>query len=134
MASVKVNSLLPLPKKATPFSAGFDLQLPEDISLLKNESKKINLKIKLEMPDNVYCEIKLRSSVGSKKVILLSDLIDNDYREDLFLNVMNLSNETVQLKKGERVAQLLFRREPYVHLMRGEVTPNDRGAFGSTGK
>lgn len=132
---IKVNAPPHLfPNKATPNSAGFDLRLPEDIILHPNKPTKIDMRVALEMPADTYAQLKIRSSLGLRGIIMLSEVIDSDYRRNIFLSLMNLTLSDVKLEKMERVAQILFKENLQAELIAGVVSPTPRGGFGSTGK
>ncbi len=133
--NIKVNVTDPdfFPKQATPSSVGFDFKSPEDFTFESFKPYKINLGFRLDMPDDTFCQLNLRSSIGSKGVILLANTIDPDYKNDIFLSLMCLAGEPISFKKGQRIGQLIFSKRLLVQLTEGQVRSTERGGFGSTG-
>jgi dUTP pyrophosphatase len=123
---------------------GFDLFLPEDVSIQPFDTKFINLGIRCEYVSSsgVYYGYHLypRSSISKTKVRLANSvgIIDPNYRGYLIAAVDNISNEVQTLKKGERYFQLVFVKmeNPKYLEFTDKLSETDRGAggFGSTGK
>ncbi len=122
-----------LPRQATPLSVGYDFKSPHDVTLQPFTPTKINLGFRLDMPSDIHCQLRLRSSTGSKGVILLADTIDADYHGEIVLNVMNLTGEPIAFGAQQRIGQLVFAARIPVQLTEGHVEPTARGSFGSTG-
>ena len=123
--------------------AGFDLYLPEDVTVQPFETKFINLGIRCEYTDGKECysyHLYPRSSISKTKIRLANSvgIIDANYRGNIIAAVDNISNETQYLKKGERYFQLVFVKmdKPSKVVFTDELKSTDRGAggFGSTGK
>ena len=125
---------------------GIDLYVPEDITVEAFETKFINLGIRAEFQgsDEKYYGYQLypRSSISKTKLRLANSvgIIDPNYRGYLIAAVDNISDKVQQIKKGDRLFQLVF-----VQLMKPssiEIIPEDQlsstergsGGFGSTGK
>ena len=122
---------------------GFDLYLPEDVTIKPNETYFINLGIRCEYTkDNNYYAYHLypRSSISKTKIRLANSvgIIDANYRGYLIAAVDNISNEVQTLKKGERYFQLVFVKSDKLEnvIITDKLTETDRGSsgFGSTGK
>lgn len=132
-----------LPEYKTPLSAAADLCACIDapLTVYPGQRAKIPTGIAIEYEDrNVAALICARSGLSAKHGISLTNgvgLIDPDYRGELLVSVVNLSDVPYTFTDGERAAQLLL-----VPIMRGEFSEADEltatergeGGFGSTGK
>jgi dUTP pyrophosphatase len=93
----------------------------------------------LEMENGLECQVRPRSGLALKKglsVLNTPGTIDADYRGEIGVILVNLSNVAVSIEDGERVAQLVFCRVEHVSLTEVTVlTDSERGVggFGSTG-
>lgn len=135
------KSRQPLPSYATPGSAGMDLRadLDEVIDLQPLERTLIPTGLFLEIPVGYEAQVRPRSGLALKKGIGLVNspgTIDSDYRGEIGVIVINLSNAKVTIQPGERIAQLVV--APYtrvewtpVHVL-AESTRGD-GGFGHSG-
>jgi dUTP pyrophosphatase len=134
------NPDLPLPDRATPHAAGYDVRCADDsVTLRPGEIKLVATGLVMELPDGVECQVRPRSGLALSHGITLPNspgTIDPDYRGELRIIVQNLGSEPVTLRRGERVAQLVFSRfeTPEIVLaVRLTETGRGAGAFGSTG-
>jgi len=135
------NPDLPLPLRATPQSAGFDVRSAEGpVTLAPGEIKLVGTGLVMELPDGVECQVRPRSGLALRHGITLPNspaTIDPDYRGELRIILQNLGREPFTLERGERVAQLVFARfeAPAITLVE-QVSATDRadGGFGSTGR
>ena len=128
-----------VPRKEFPGDAGFDLTIPEDHLLAPGVPCRIDLEIVLQIPGGWYGQILGRSSVFQRGLSVHPGVIDSDYRGTVRLLVENRREEPVQVRCGERLAQLLILPVPRVGLRCiavGEIEPTRRGegGFGSTGR
>lgn len=129
-----------LPKRSTAHSAGYDFYLPMDVIIpAHNSTEIIPTDVKAYMQSNEVLLLYVRSSIGIKKGLVLSNgtgVVDSDY----FSNPTNdgnigiaLRNETdndVTLKKGERIMQGIFMN--YLVADDDDTTETRNGGFGST--
>ncbi len=130
-----------LPSYETSASAGMDVRadIAEDIVLRPLERKLIPTGLFLEIPEGFECQVRPRSGLALKSGISVLNspgTIDADYRGEVGVILINLSNEDFTVKNGDRVAQLVFARfEQAVWEESDELTESSRGAggFGSTG-
>ena len=114
------GSFLMLPKQGTAGSAGYDFFLPEDITLNPGDSSGIIFtNVKAYMNDDEVLKLFIRSSIGIKKGIILSNLtgiVDSDYYNNpsndgnIGIALKNMSNRIVSLKQGERIMQGVFEK------------------------
>jgi dUTP pyrophosphatase len=131
----------PLPQYETGASAGMDLRafLSEAIVLKPLERTLIPTGLFIELPIGFEAQIRPRSGIALKKGISLVNTpgtIDADYRGEIKLITINLSNEEVTIQDGERIAQMVIARHEKAEWVQVEVLEEtDRGAggFGHTG-
>ena len=134
------NPDLPLPARATPQSAGYDIRSAEhEVTLGPGEIRLVGTGLTMELPEGVECQLRPRSGLALKHGITLPNspgTIDPDYRGELKVIMQNLGSAPVVLKRGERIAQLVFARFEVVEI---EDVPTlsesgrGVGGFGSTG-
>jgi deoxyuridine 5''-triphosphate nucleotidohydrolase (dut) len=135
------KSAFEIPKYATPQSAGVDLRanISESIILKPLERKLIPTGLFIELPDGYEAQIRPRSGLAIKSGISLVNTpgtIDPDYRGEIGVIVINLSNDEFILNPGERIAQMVickFERVEWESV--SDLSESERGAggFGSTG-
>jgi dUTP pyrophosphatase len=129
------------PSYATEHSSGVDLKafISEPITLKPLERKLIPTGIYLELPVGIEAQIRPRSGIALKKGISILNTpgtIDSDYRGEIGIIVVNLSNDNVTIEPGERICQMVFAKYEKVILKNvNEVNQTNRGSggFGSTG-
>ena len=133
------NPDLPLPARATPQAAGYDIRSTTEVVLNPGEIRLISTGLIMELPEGMECQVRPRSGLALKYGITLPNspgTIDPDYRGEVKIIVQNLGSEQVTLIRGERVAQLVFSlfQSPEVSEVK-ELSSTDRGedGFGSTG-
>lgn len=106
-----------IPKRGTKFSAGYDFYLIDDIILNPGETKKIPTGIKVDMNDSEVLLIIIRSSLGFKYNIRLTNqvgVIDKDYYNNIsneghmWISIQNEGQDVVSLKKNTAVVQGIF--------------------------
>jgi len=146
MIKVKINKLpdnedIPIPSYQTPGSAAVDLYaaIKETVVIKPGEIKLISSGIKTEFPHGFIAEITPRSGLALKKGITFPNspgIIDSDYRDEIKIILMNLGKEDFIINRGDRIAQMNFKKVEIVEFE--EVKDlNDskrKGGFGSTGK
>lgn len=103
-----------VPQIKTQGSAGADIVIPDDVTIepfsLIGKGTLVPLGFSLDIPEGMQVHIMLRSSVGLKTPIRLSNgvgLIDSDYKGELCLLLDNLSKNSIHIKSGTRIAQLV---------------------------
>ena len=133
------NPDLPLPARATPQAAGYDIRSAIEVVLNPGEIRLISTGLIMELPEGMECQVRPRSGLALKYGITLPNspgTIDPDYRGEVKIIIQNLGSEQVTLIRGERVAQLVFSlfQSPEVLEVK-ELSSTDRGedGFGSTG-
>jgi len=131
----------PLPHYETIASAGMDLRanLTESILLNPMERAIIPTGIYLELPIGIEAQVRPRSGLAAKKgvtVLNAPGTIDADYRGEVGVILVNLSNDPFQIENGERIAQLIIARHEraeWIEVDELSETVRGEGGFGSTG-
>ena len=137
---LKVKKLHPeakIPVRKREGDAGLDLYSVEDTVLQPGEWKAIPTGVAVEIPEGYVGIIKDRSGLALKYALhCLAGVIDENYRGEVKVVIINLGKETVKLEKGSRIAQLLL--VPYLKaepVEVGDLSDTERGeeGFGSSG-
>jgi dUTP pyrophosphatase len=132
----------PLPAYATEGSAGMDLcaHIHESVVLEPLERKLIPTGLFIELPTGYEAQVRPRSGLALKQGITCLNspgTIDADYRGEIGVILINLSNEMQVIKTGDRIAQMVIAPVTQISWEPATaLTPTSRGAggFGSTGK
>jgi dUTP pyrophosphatase len=132
----------PLPEYATPGSSGMDLRanLSESIQLKPLQRTLVPTGLFLEIPNGCEAQVRPRSGLAIKNGITCLNTpgtIDADYRGELKVILINLSDQDHVINNGDRIAQLVFQQVEKVTLEQVEsleVTDRGSGGFGHTGK
>ena len=146
MVSINVKILangqgLELPKYATAQSAGADLlaAISEDIVLKPNERKLVPTGIAIALPANFEAQVRPRSGLALKNGITVLNTpgtIDADYRGEVCVILVNLSNEPFTISRGMRIAQVIIApvtQGSWNVVEDLDETARGTGGFGSTG-
>ena len=131
-----------LPRYETPLSAGMDVRanLDEPITLGPLERAMVPTGLFVELPQGYEMQVRPRSGLAAKRGITVLNApgtVDADYRGEVKVILVNLSNEPFEVCDGERIAQLVVARHECVEWEQAEVlsdTERGAGGFGSTGK
>lgn len=131
-----------LPEYSTEASAGMDLRanLDSDIVLKPLERGLVPTGLFLEIPVGYEAQIRPRSGLAIKKGITVLNspgTIDADYRGEVCIILVNLSDETFVIKDGERVCQMIVAQHEKVEWESVEILMDSNrgtGGFGHTGK
>lgn len=130
-----------LPEYATEFSAGLDVRANNDepITLRPLGRAMVPTGLFLEIPSGYEVQVRPRSGLAAKKgvtVLNAPGTIDADYRGEVCVILVNLSDTDFVVEKGERIAQLILARHEHIEWEQvDELAESGRGAggFGSTG-
>lgn len=141
-ANIVNRSKHKLPKYSTAFSAGMDIRanLDEAIVLGPGERKLIPTGIFIELPPQYEAQIRPRSGLALKKGITVLNTpgtIDADYRGEVGIILINLSDEQFQVNDGERICQMIIARHETVEWIEVDnlnETERGSGGFGHTGQ
>lgn len=131
----------PLPAYATAQSAGMDLRanIPESITLQPLERRLIPTGLHIALPEGYEAQVRPRSGLALKHGITVLNspgTIDSDYRGELMVLLINLSQDPFTVNDGERIAQLVIARHEQAVLTAVEVldeTERGIGGYGHTG-
>ncbi len=131
-----------LPAYSTQLSAGMDLRafLPASVVLKPMERKLIPTGLFVEIPAGYEAQIRPRSGLALKKGITVLNspgTIDADYRGEVGIILINLSNEDFLIESGERICQMIVASHETVEwnlVEKLEETQRGEGGFGHTGK
>jgi dUTP pyrophosphatase len=131
-----------LPEYATALSAGMDLRanLDESITLKPLERVLVPTGLYIAIPEGYEGQVRPRSGLALKKGITVLNspgTIDADYRGELRVILINLSNEPFVIQDAERIAQIIFARCEQVsweQVDNLDDTERGAGGFGHTGK
>ncbi|MBQ2429696.1 MAG: dUTP diphosphatase [Alistipes sp.] len=131
-----------LPEYQTPLSAGLDIRanLDESVTLRPLERAMIPTGLFVELPEGCEMQIRPRSGLAAKHGITVLNspgTIDADYRGEIKVILVNLSNEPFTIESGERIAQMIVARYEQIEWQPVEelgTTERGAGGFGSTGK
>lgn len=132
----------PLPEYATTGSSGMDIRafLTSPITMEPMERVLIPTGLFLALPENWEAQIRPRSGLAIKQGLTCLNTpgtIDADYRGELKVILINLSNEPQLITDGDRIAQMVFQKVEKVILEKVETleaTERGAGGFGHTGK
>lgn len=139
-ARLPSNPDLPLPARATPHAAGYDIRSAEaSVTLQPGEIRLVGTGLTMELPEGMECQVRPRSGLALRSGITLPNspgTVDPDYRGELRVILQNLGSRPVTLERGERIAQLVFARFEAPDVEEVEAvgeTQRGSGGFGSTG-
>lgn len=132
----------PLPKYETELSAGMDLyaNLEESICLKPMQRTLVKTGLFMALPDGYEAQVRPRSGLAYKKGITVLNspgTIDADYRGEIGVILINLSQEDFVIEDGERIAQMViapYTKASWLDVEELSITERGSGGFGSTGK
>jgi len=132
----------PLPSYETLGAAGMDVRanLSASVCVSPGERMLVPTGLYLEVPAGLECQVRPRSGLALKKGITVLNTpgtIDSDYRGEVGVILINLSNENFTIEPNDRIAQLVFCPVIQVTLIETDALESSErgtGGFGSTGK
>ena len=131
---------LPVPKYQTEKAAGVDLYSRVDAEVPPHQVSIIPLNVALQVPDDHFVLMTARSSLHKRGLMMANGvgIGDADYcgnDDEYHAALYNFSSQTVQIRKGDRLVQIIILPRPKVEfeLVKKLAAPN-RGGFGSTGR
>ncbi|MFN8241974.1 MAG: dUTP diphosphatase [Bacteroidales bacterium] len=132
----------PLPEYVTDRSAGMDLRafINEDIILKPLQRILVPTGLFIELPEGFEAQIRPRSGLALKKGITVLNspgTIDSDYRGEIGIILVNLSDTDFVISDGERICQMIIARHEkarWIEASELEETKRGSGGFGHTGK
>lgn len=136
------NKVIPPPSYATPGSAGLDLFAAneENIIVKPNQTCLVPTGIRIELPDGYEAQVRPRSGLAINYGIGILNspgTIDSDYRGEIKVILHNFGNKDFEIKRGDRIAQMVICKYEKVELEIVEdinVTNRGSGGFGHTGR
>ena len=140
LALKKLDEGLPTPAYAHPGDAGLDLYAASDVALGPGERAMVPTGVAVAIPEGYAGFVQPRSGLAAKKgltIVNTPGLIDSGYRGELKVIALNTdASVPIELKRGERIAQLVIQAVPAVEIeLAGELDDSERGegGFGSSG-
>ncbi|XP_022542741.2 deoxyuridine 5'-triphosphate nucleotidohydrolase, mitochondrial [Astyanax mexicanus] len=126
------------PTRGSSKAAGYDLYSAYDYSIGPMDKAIVKTDIQIAVPHGCYGRVAPRSGLAAKHFIDVgAGVVDEDYRGNVGVVLFNFSKETFEVKKGDRVAQLVCERICYPDLVEQKTldeTERGSGGFGSTGR
>lgn len=144
MLKVKIvnKSKHQLPEYSTEYSAGLDLRanIDSEVLLRPLERALIPTGLFIELPVGFEAQIRPRSGMALKygiSVLNTPGTIDSDYRGEIGIILVNLSNQEYTIKDGERICQMVINKHEHIEWEKVEeleTSHRGEGGFGHTGK
>ncbi|XP_026175495.1 deoxyuridine 5'-triphosphate nucleotidohydrolase, mitochondrial isoform X1 [Mastacembelus armatus] len=133
----KLSENATTPTRGSAKAAGYDLYSAYDYSIGPMDKTIVRTDIQIAVPHGCYGRVAPRSGLAAKHFIDVgAGVVDEDYRGNVGVVLFNFSKETFEVKKGDRVAQLVCERICYPDLVEQKTldeTERGAGGFGSTG-
>jgi dUTP pyrophosphatase len=136
----RLNPSIGLPAPATGGAAGFDLAAAEDVEVPPRGIRLVGTGLVIAVPNGYFLGIFARSSTPLKRGLMVANgvgVVDADYcgpDDEISVQVLNITDQPVVVKKGERIAQGIVLPAPEVRWEEVvEMSTPTRGGFGSTG-
>lgn len=137
----KLENFVSMPQYKTSGASAMDLvaAIDEDIVIPSGEIKIIPTGIAIELPHNTEAQVRSRSGLAIKKGIAVVNgigTIDEDYRGEICVGLINLSKEDFTIQRGDRIAQMAIMEvlKPQIEVLdKLSETQRADGGFGSTG-
>ncbi|XP_053784629.1 deoxyuridine 5'-triphosphate nucleotidohydrolase, mitochondrial isoform X1 [Desmodus rotundus] len=135
---VRLSEHATAPTKGSARAAGYDLYSAYDYTVPPMEKALVKTDIQIALPAGCYGRVAPRSGLAAKHFIDVgAGVIDEDYRGNIGVVLFNFGKEKFEVKKGDRIAQLICERiyYPEIEEVQGlDDTERGSGGFGSTGK
>jgi dUTP pyrophosphatase len=133
---------LPLPRPATPGSAGCDLRAAVETPLIlaPGQRELVPTGFAIAVPEGYEAQVRPRSGLALRSGIVLPNTpgtIDSDYRGEVKVILLNTASEPFAIERGDRIAQLVIApvvRPHFVEVKRLDGTQRGEGGFGHTGR
>jgi dUTP pyrophosphatase len=132
---------LPLPRRATPGAAGYDLCAAVDAALVLRPGERalVPTGFAIALPEGYEAQVRPRSGLALRHGVVLPNApgtIDSDYRGEVKVILQNLGDAPFTIRRGDRIAQLVVApvaRAEWDERAELEATPRGAGGFGHTG-
>jgi dUTP pyrophosphatase len=131
---------VPLPCRQTQGAAGFDLCAAEEIVIPAHGFGSVGTGLAVELPERTEAQVRPRSGLAAKHgigVLNSPGTIDSDYRGEIRVILFNTSDRDHQIRRGDRIAQLVFAALADVEMVEADSlseTSRGPGGFGHTGR
>ena len=136
----RLDPTIPLPIYGTDEAAGFDLASAHDLIIAPQHIALVRTGLVIEVPTGHCLAIFARSSTPLKRGLLVANgvgIVDPDYSgpdDEVMIQVLNITNTDVQVRRGDRLAQGIILPAPRVRWQEvEEIRDVTRGGFGATG-
>lgn len=132
----KLNSEAKLPRYAHKEDAGMDLFSIQDLILKPKHRAVVKTGISIELPKGYVSLVWDKSGIASKGIKTMGGVIDSGYRGEYKIVLVNLSSENFEIKKGQKIAQVLIQKveNPKIEIVENlSESSRAEGGFGSTG-
>lgn len=140
----KINYVSPyILEKGKESDSGYDLRLQaikdkENNVIESLETILIHTGVYLELPDDIEVQLRPKSSLSSKGLLVHFGTVDSGYRGELLVAMTNLNKDKVEFEYNRKIAQIVFNKKTDVDLEKvveiNKETDRGEGGFGSTGK
>lgn len=140
----KINYVSPyVLEKGKESDSGYDLRLQaikdkENNVIESLETVLIHTGVYLELPDDIEVQLRPKSSLSSKGLLVHFGTVDSGYRGELLVAMTNLNKDKVEFEFNRKIAQIVFNKKTDVDLEKvieiNKETDRGEGGFGSTGK
>lgn len=131
---------LPLPNYATAGAAGLDVVAAEDVTLAPGQRHAVATGFAIAIPEHYEVQVRPRSGLALKNGVTCLNTpgtIDSDYRGEVKVILANLSSQPFEVRRGERIAQLVpapVLKATFAEVEQLDETGRGAGGFGSTGR
>lgn len=125
-----------MPTKATKGAAGYDLRSAINVELHPGQRKRVPTGVKIALPPGHEGQVRPRSGLSLAGLDVVLGTLDEDYRGEVTVVVVNNTGRNFAITYGDRIAQLVIQRLPVVELVAVDAldeTARGEGGFGSSG-
>lgn len=118
---------------------GYDLKSTEEVLILAGDTKKIDTGIQLELPAGYEAQVRPKSGISLKGILIHFGTVDNGFRGTVGVTITNLTLQTIKIENKEKIAQLVIKKYEYdalpVEVIEiNENTERSDSGYGSTGR
>jgi len=128
----------PLPTRATPGAACFDLAAAQRAELLRGRVTLVGTGLKVRCPEGTFLEVRPRSGLSARGVMMVNapGTVDRDYSGEVRIPLTYLFDGVYEVRAGDRIGQARLVEDHPARFRSGKVRPVDgrSGGFGSTGR
>lgn len=108
---------------------GIDCSLPEDVTIPPHSFANVAIAEKVDLPEDVYMELKLRSSLARRGILMGCGVYDPGFHGDSGCILHNLSNEAITLEAGTRICQAVFYKADAASMYQGKYNEGGIEAY-----